>query len=972
MTRPDEPRLTAEQLLEIEQVCDRFEQDRRLRKARSIESYVAEASEPVRERLAEELRRLEEDTRFETLPGAPEPLTIVDRSAGASPTDPTRLVRAGRYEIHERLGSGGAGTVWRAYDRQLVRWVALKTPHAGIVSDVPRFMRESRSAAKLNHPRIVRLLDAGQDESGCYMVSELVDGMSLGERLRRQPYLPRDAAALLADIADGLAYAHEQGIVHRDLKPHNILLDRLGAPYISDFGLAKEWESQSEHLTQTGAILGTPAFMAPEQARGDVARIDPRTDIYAMGVMLFQLLTGELPFRGNSESVLYQVLNVDPPSPRTLNRQVPVELEVLCLKCLEKAPERRFARVGELTDELRRFLAHRPILSRQVGTAGRLLKWSQRNPRLALLSFATSSLVVVVAAVSTAAAVMLASSRDREVALRVAADDARQAEHDARQDAEAAARRAIDEATLSRQSLEFLESTLQASDPVAWVLGAREAPAGSTAPSDPPQLRELLDSAALRVRDELGEQPRIRARLIDTIANAYRGLGEYARCRDLLTEAATVRRDAHLAEHPAVRGDVARNEFYAGLVHQDLGESEAAGARFEEAIRLLDLDGRRDALLRADVKFHQGWLLVQRRQNSAAEPLFREALELRAKRLPAHDRSVLAARIGWRLSQGAKLEQISVEELQAFAASESWVAQIVADYLEIIRLRGAARFDDACSAYGPLVQQLEERLGERHPLHVLALGEYAELLWKRGDYRTALPVIRRAIKIGESLAPSHPKLQEARLHFAMELLRANRFEEADAQFRKVLEHHAARRTFSFEAHQGLVWTCLVAGRADEGKRFAEELVRRASDAAPHQQAWARYALARAQQACGETAAARESDEAAHRAAKSLEPPPEHPMWLERLGTILIRERDNATAERWLERAVALERKSRPADHPSLADRLTSLAGLYARTERPTQAAEALAEALRIREANLPADDARLAATREQLERLGRP
>jgi serine/threonine protein kinase len=300
--------------------------------------------------------------------------------------------RLGRFELEAELGVGSFGYVFRARDTELDRTVALKVQRAGSFAsdeDVERFLREARSVAQLKHPAIVSLYDTGHTEDGvCFLVTEFIAGETLEKRLQTARFDDRAAAKLVAEIADVLQYAHEHGVVHRDVKPSNILLDGQGQPHLMDFGLAKR--DAGETLTSEGRLMGTPAYMSPEQASGHPHEVDARSDVYSLGVVLYEMLTLERPFQGNRRLLLLQVLEDEPRPPRQLNEKIPRDLQTICLKAMAKSPARRYQSASELADDLRRFLRGEAIHARPMGYVERLYRWCRRYPLAASMLLAVS------------------------------------------------------------------------------------------------------------------------------------------------------------------------------------------------------------------------------------------------------------------------------------------------------------------------------------------------------------------------------------------------------------------------------------------------------------------------------------------------------------------------------------------------------------------------------------------------------
>lgn len=320
------------------------------------------------------------------------------------PLENGRLI--GDYELLEMLGRGGMGVVYRARQRSLNRLVAVKLLVAGEFADTAarrRFQAEAAAAARLRHPHIVAIHEIGDHEGQPFFSMELVEGRTFADLVRDGPLPPGTAARLLKPVAEAVQFAHSQGVLHRDLKPSNLLLDGFGQPHVSDFGLARRLDN-SERFTLTGEVLGSPSYLAPEQARGDRAHEGPASDVYALGAILYQMLTGRPPFLGASpQAILRQVIETEPLAPRKLNPAIPLDLETVCLKCLEKEPARRYPTAQALAAELDRFLKYEPLQARPVGWAGRTWRWALRHPAKAGLSVALVMMFLTIAIVPTLA-----------------------------------------------------------------------------------------------------------------------------------------------------------------------------------------------------------------------------------------------------------------------------------------------------------------------------------------------------------------------------------------------------------------------------------------------------------------------------------------------------------------------------------------------------------------------------------------
>jgi serine/threonine-protein kinase len=569
---------------------------------------------------------------------------ISRRLPSTYPEHGPKPARIGKYVLHEEVGQGACGIVYRAHDPELDRTVAIKIPgrqNLMTQEERLRFRREGRSAAQLHHPGIVEVFDVGEIDGVCFLVSEFVNGTNLAKRLAADRLGFSEAAALVARMAEALHYAHQQGVIHRDIKPANVLiaLDHpVGSPLlpkIADFGLAKR-ENQDATLTHSGQVLGTPAYLSPEQARGESHRVGPRSDTYSLGAILYEMLTGELVFRGSVRMVLQQVLDDEPRAPRALNDQVPRDLEVICLKCLEKDPTRRYADAAALAADLRRFLAGEPIHARPVGRIERLGRWCRRKPLVAGLAAA------VVVAVLVGFIGVVAQWRRAET-MRLAAEQHAERESQVREravNAEQRAKRRFQEVQgLARA---FMFDFSDHIDKLADAMPARrflvqEGVAYleklATEDGDDPVLLWDLAHGYRQIGDLQGHPHK------PNLGNSSAALDSYRKSLDFAEAAAKLEPD-----HPKSQRSVLMSRMEIAEIHWLMGRGDDARAGYRKCLELAETAARKnpsDMLARYDLvvcrqrvgDLHQTLnepleaLAHYERMRSVAEALRREKLE---------------------------------------------------------------------------------------------------------------------------------------------------------------------------------------------------------------------------------------------------------------------------------------------------------------------------------------------------------
>jgi serine/threonine-protein kinase len=400
--------------MRVNAACEQFEADWHAGASPRIESYLEQVSGDDAAALLRELVGLEAELRQER-GERPDKREYVDRfpsheaaieaaflpvdataanaetaafapgRVAAAPQFPGKGMRIGDYEVLDEISRGGMGIVFRARHVRLKRVVALKMVLSGPLAsptEVKRFLAEAEAAASLEHEHIVTIHEVGEHLGYPYFTMRLVEGGSLVTHMGRYRDDPKAAARLLAQVARAVDFAHQRKFIHRDLKPGNVLIDDRGTPHVIDFGLAKRMGSES-NLTAIGSPVGTPSYMAPEQAGGRPESVTSSVDVHGLGAILYELLTGRPPFRGSTiNETIIQVLETEPTAPRRLDPSAPRDLELIALKCLEKRPERRYPSASALADDLERYLRGEPVQAARIGPIGRVARWGRQNPDL--------------------------------------------------------------------------------------------------------------------------------------------------------------------------------------------------------------------------------------------------------------------------------------------------------------------------------------------------------------------------------------------------------------------------------------------------------------------------------------------------------------------------------------------------------------------------------------------------------------
>jgi serine/threonine protein kinase/lipopolysaccharide biosynthesis regulator YciM len=734
----------------------------------------------------------------------------------------SRVRYFGDYELIDEIARGGMGVVYKAKQINLNRIVALKMILSGQLAseqDVQRFRTEAEAAANLDHPRIVPIYEVGQQDGQHYFSMGFVDGESLAQKIVDGPMAHREAAEMLVKICEGIAYAHERGVIHRDLKPANILLDQSEQPKITDFGLAKKLGSDS-NLTGTGQILGTPSYMAPEQASGKVDEVGPLADIYALGAILYCLLTGRPPFQAaNPMDTLLQVLDKEPIPPRQLNATIPEDLETICLKCLSKEPHRRYSNANELSQELGRFLRGEPIQARPVGRVEQAWRWCKRNPAIAGWIATASVLMILGTTVSTYFA-FDANQKRQEAEKATAAESAALMQTNKR-------------LSQIERGVQLFAELLAEIDPKSN---------GNDSQSLYQRLRERAEKAADELHSEAVADPIAEAQLQNILGNTLRELGSFSKAVEVLERSrATLERE---------RGDDDPDTL---ATLGNLASAYMAAGRIDAAIGLYERVA--DARSKSSGADHPDTLVAlsnlagayyQARRPVDAIRILEQVLNKQTDTLGVEDPRTLNTLnnlANTYLSLGKASEAIALHEKALKAKESSLGEKNILTLNTLANLAGAyhslKRLDKSIPMFEDILARQEKELGRTFLDTQVTVANLGVNYLDAGRPNDAIPLLEEAIsfsseypllsnfspsllsayqKMGESdkaakliaqilstvrqkLPSESPQLAAQLAHYSLELMKAKQYTQAEQLLRECLTIRQAKepddwRTFS--------------------------------------------------------------------------------------------------------------------------------------------------------------------------------
>lgn len=973
--------LTRADLLLVDELCDEVEDRLRSNESFELEQFLSRVdNDRVRNALRIEVAAIESRiasdarTRFDSNAAGDESICV--------PLTPGTVVDS--FELIESIGRGATSVVWKARHLKLDRLVALKFPIASSQKVLERLSRESQAVAKLRHPNIVAIHEIRTDGKRGFLVSDYIEGRSLQERIEKGNIPTAEVVEVMIAISEAIAYSHSMHVVHRDIKPQNILLDSDNVPYVVDFGLARILLDDQIELTKVGDVLGTPGYMSPEQAQGQ-ANVDEKSDIYSLGVLLFQLLTGRLPFLGNVHSVISQIISEPPPRPRDLTPTVPQDLETICLTCLSKNPSDRIASARELAFELRRFQSGEPILSRPITRVERMLRWVKRHPSEAVLTGLLSACVCGLMIGAVVFAMMMNDARKKEYGLRVAAENSEQIAIRLKVDVEnallesetqkaIAQRRAIE----SESSAEFLKSVFrEPAEPFMWVLNG-----DGNGRGEPPTLEKLFLNAASRIESEFHGNDATKANLMDILADSCRSLGFFDLTEKLAMSARELRASVETksdstftpSQRQSNQFDKLNNSVILAKLKHDSGQFELARLGYQSCIELAgQVSGEFEheaKVLQAELLFHLGRLHLNLQENDEGRACFEKAIEWMEGQPRSNDFLMKACRLAIEYSELKPGEIPETGSIAEYFRNDSWARRLIEEFTYVLSLRAKGDWAEASQKYRVVLETLRERLPEEHPWHLLALGDYAGLQLKAGYYDDARIAIEVAIKHGNRVAPSHPDLVHAKIRLGKELVRGNRFSEGLVYLESAFEtirSNSKGKEISLDLWLVLIELYPKVGRHSEAIDLSKDLYPRINTWTAAETAWFRHLESKLYPT--ESEQAQSLRKASIETAYSVGDLPENGIWCERLATIFLDAKDYPRAIAASRASIGFDARSFFPEHPRVANRRVFLANCLNESGDRNAAKIEYRKALEIREKFLHEGNPLISDLQAKLDRL---
>jgi eukaryotic-like serine/threonine-protein kinase len=686
----------------------------------------------------------------------------------------------GRYQIIRLLGEGGMGAVYEAEQDQPRRRVALKVIKAAWASPelLRRFEQEFQALGRLHHPGIAQIYEAGTADTGFgfqpFFAMELIHGKPLGEYADGRHLNTRQRLALMIQVCEAVQHAHQRGIVHRDLKPGNILVDENGQPKILDFGLARVTDSDAQATRQTdmGQLLGTLPYMSPEQVLADPLAIDTRSDVYALGVILYELLAGKLPYQltRHLHEAVRTIQQVDPTPLSTVSRVYRGDIETIVARALEKDKARRYASVADLAADIRRHLEDRPITAKPPGTTYQLQKFARRHKALVAATSAVFLVLVAGVVASTREAVLARRAEARAQQERNAAVSERQ-----RADAEAASAKAVND---------FLQNDLLAQ------ASASNQPGTSAKPDPDLKVRTALDRAAVRIAGKFDKQPQVEAAIRDTMGKTYAALGQHAESRKQLERALDLERRVWGPENPKTLNTLS----YLGRIAWLQGkypEAETLLGRAVEIERRVLGPEHPDTLFSMN---NLGNVYRVQGKGAQAEALYSQTLEIRRRVLgPEHPDTLISmnnlANVYWSQGKYAQEEALESETLEirrrVLGPEHPGTLMSMSNLAETYGREGKHAQAEALFNQ---TQAISRRvLGPQHPDTLESLSAFASLYQRQGKYALAETLAAHVLAgRRRALGSEHPDTMQSAADLALAYVSQGKFAESEPLAREAL------------------------------------------------------------------------------------------------------------------------------------------------------------------------------------------